>query len=88
MSDSFPNRAVQERSDPAIGALAINYGAGDQDINVPSRGLYISGAGDLVVHMANGDVVTFTGLLAGTVYPIAVKKIVQAASTAAGLVLT
>lgn len=84
----FPNRGVQERSDPAIGAIAIDYAAGDQDITVPSRGLYISSAGDLVVLMANGDAVTLTGLLAGVVYPIAVRKIIQAASTAAGLVLT
>jgi hypothetical protein len=88
MSDVFPNRAVQERSDPAIGAIAISYGGGDQDINVPSRGLYISTAGNLVVLMANGDSVTLTGLLAGVVYPIAIKKITQAGSTAAGLILT
>ncbi len=90
MSNSigFPNRGVQERSDPAIGAIVINYAGGDQQINVPARGLYISGAGALVVEMVNGDAVTFTGLLAGVVYPIAVRKIIQAGSAAGGLILT
>ena len=87
-TEGFPNRGVQERSDPAIGALAISYGGGDQDINIPARGLYISSAGNLAVVMLNGDSVTLTGLLAGVVYPIAVKKILNAGSTAAGLVLT
>jgi len=81
-------RTVQERSDPAIGAIVIDYSGGDQDVNAAARGLYISGAGDLAVEMLSGDAVTFTGLLAGVVYPIAVRKIVQAGSSADGLILT
>ncbi len=81
-------RIVQERSDPAIGAIAINYSGGDQAIVVPARGLYISGAGNLVVEMLSGDAVTLTGLLAGVVYPFALRKIIQASSTASGLILT
>ncbi len=84
MRHSGPRR----RSDPAVGAVTINYAATDQTFTKPTRGLYISGAGALVVIMSNGDSVTFTGLLAGVLYPIAVKTIVKAGSSAAGLVLT
>lgn len=83
----FPTRGTQERDDPAIGAVAIDYGGGDQDITVPARGLYIQTNGNLAVEMVNGDAVTFTGLLAGTIYPVCLRKILQTGSTAAGLVL-
>ncbi len=79
-----------DRSDPAMGGIAINYSGGDQVLALPTiaRGLYISGAGALVVVMANGDAVTFSGLLAGIVYPIAVKQITASGSSAAGVILT
>ncbi len=81
---------LTERSDPAMGGIAISYGGGDQVLTDPTiaRGLYISGAGALAVVMANGDVVTLSGLLAGVVYPIAVKQITQSGSSAAGVILT
>lgn len=86
MSELFPARAVQ-RTDPAIGATLINYGAGDQEPEVPSRGLYITVAGTLVVTLLDGSTATLSALLAGFVYPIGVRKITQAGSTAAGFLL-
>jgi hypothetical protein len=84
---NFPGRAPGDRKDPAIGAIAISYGGGDQIVTVAARAIYVSTAGNLAVDMVNGDTVTFTGLLVGMVYPIAVSKIYQAGSTAAGLIL-
>lgn len=81
-------RAVQRRSDPAIGGIVIDYAAADQDLDVPGRMLYISSNGNLEVETVGGDTLTFTGLLAGRIYPIAVRKIIKAGSSAAGLVLT
>ena len=81
-------RAVERRSDPAMGGVAIDYAAADQVLTVPGRALYISGLGNLVVETVGGDTLTFTGLLAGLIYPIAVRKIIKAGSSAAGLVLT
>jgi len=81
-------RAVEDRNDPVIGGVAINYAAADQVLTVAARGLYISGAGNLVVETIGGDTLTFTGLLAGVIYPVAVRKIIKLGSSAAGLVLT
>jgi hypothetical protein len=80
--------AKAQRSDPAVGAVAINYGSGDQTLPTQSRAIYIGTAGTLKVDMADGSTVTFSNLAAGTIYPIAITKIYQTGSTtAAGLVL-
>jgi hypothetical protein len=80
--------AVGRRSDPAQGAVAISYGGGNQTLATESRGVYIGTAGHLVVDMADGTTsVTFSNLAAGTIYPLAITKIYQAGSTAAGVVL-
>lgn len=87
MADTYLRRAVVHDSDPAIGAIAIDYASGDQEITVAARGVYIATAGALKVDMANGSTVTFSSMAAGTIYPIAITKIYQTGSTAAGLVL-
>lgn len=88
MADTYPMRQAAQQNDPAIGAIAIDYSGGNQDIAVPARGVYIGTAGNLKVDMANGTTVTFANLAAGQVYPFAVVKIYQTGSTAAGHVLT
>jgi hypothetical protein len=89
MADNNPRIAGSQwsASDPATGAVAISYGGGNQSLSTWGRGVYISTAGNLAVVMIDGTAVTFTGLLAGTIYPIAIKQVTQAGSTAAGLVL-
>ena len=80
--------AKAQRSDPAQGAVAISYGGGNQTLSTESRGVYISSQGHLKVDMADGTTaVTFSNLAAGVIYPIAITKIYQSGSTAAGLVL-
>jgi hypothetical protein len=74
-------------SDPAMGAVAISYGSGNQTLATYSRGIYIGTAGNLAVTMLDGNDVTFENLAAGQVYPFAVKVIKQTGSTAAGVVL-
>lgn len=76
-----------QASDPATGAVAISYGGGNQVLTTEARGVYISTAGDLAVVMRDGQAVTFTGLLAGQIYPICITQVTQTGSTAAGLVL-
>ena len=78
--------AGSSAADPAVGGLAINYGT-DQVLPTTSRGIYISTAGALTCVMIDGSVVLFSGLVAGQVYPFAVKQINNAGSTAAGVVL-
>lgn len=80
--------APARRSDPAEGAIAINYSGGDQTLTRQSRGLYISGgSGSLKVDMADGTTVTFAGLVTGSIYAFAVTKIYQTGSDATGVIL-
>ena len=69
------------------GGVAIDYSGGDQSLSVYSRAVYIGTAGHLKVDLVRGDTVTLSNMLAGTVYRIAVKKIYQTGSTAAGVAL-
>lgn len=69
-------------------SAAISYGGGDQTLAIPSRGVYISTAGNLTCRLKNGATDTvFTGLLVGWVYNFEITIIRQTGSTAAGLVL-
>jgi hypothetical protein len=48
--------------------------------------LFVGGAGNLVVTMADGNDVTFTGLLAGAILEIAVTKVKATGTTATNMV--
>ncbi len=74
------------RADPAIGAVAITTADQTFGDNRP-RGVYVATAGDLAVDMANGNTVTFMGLLAGVVYPFAIIKIYDTGTSITGHVL-
>lgn len=65
---------------PAVAAVAVTGSA--QSLTVPARGIYVGGAGNLVCKLV-GDTadVTFTGLLAGTIYPIAIVSITSTTIT-------
>lgn len=47
--------------------------------------LYVGGGGTLVVTTASGDIVTFTGVIAGTILPVQVIKLASA-STATSVI--
>jgi hypothetical protein len=56
----------------------------DTDIDV-TRGLYVGGAGDLVVVLGDDDTpMTFTAIAAGVIHPLRVKRVMEA-STANGI---
>lgn len=60
------------------------------DLTVLARGIYIGGAGNLAVHMRGEEggptVITFIGLVAGTVYPIAAQRVMSTGTTATNIV--
>lgn len=57
------------------------------NLTVPSRALYVGGAGNIVAVMQDsGTAVTFTGVLAGTVLPIRVLRVNATSTTATSLV--
>ena len=51
-----------------------------------TRALYVGGAGNIVVTMENGEDATLSGVLAGTVYPLSVKRVKATGTTATNLV--
>ena len=72
-------------SGPATGGASITPNDTTQ-IAQGHRAVYVGGAGDLAVTMADGDAVTFVGVAAGTVLPI-VCKIIKATGTTATSIL-
>lgn len=66
-------------------AVAISVGGGDQNLGTglgPGRAVYVGGDGVLVCRLASSSAdITFTGLVAGTIYPISVALIRQTGTT-------
>jgi len=56
------------------------------DLDHTTRGLFIGSAGNLKATLQGGVTVTFSGLLAGAVYPFAVTKIFSGSTTASSIV--
>ena len=86
MADALFNRDAGLES-PAWDAVAITEANADL-ARIPTRGLYVGGAGDLVVYMAGRTAnteVTFAGVVAGTILPIRVDQL-RTASTATNIV--
>lgn len=55
-------------------------------LTAPSEAIYCGGAGNAVVLLTSGQTVTFTGLLAGHVYPIKANRVNATNTTATNLV--
>ena len=71
---------------PARGAFAITPND-DTILGCMTRGIYVGGAGDLSVLMADDDdPVIFVAVPAGTVLPIRVNKVRSTGTTATSLV--
>ena len=56
------------------------------DLTNVSRGLFVGGAGNVVVIMADGTTVTITGVTAGTLLPIRVSRVKATGTTATNMV--
>jgi hypothetical protein len=52
----------------------------------PTRGLYIGGAGNVVVDMAYGTTITFVAVQGGTILPIQVTRIYATGTSATSIV--
>lgn len=56
------------------------------DLAHVTRALFIGGAGNLNVDTADGDTVLFTGVTAGMILPLAVKRVRSTSTTATNIV--
>lgn len=70
-------------TDPAEGAVSVTP---DDGVELWIRAIYVGGAGDLEVEMADGSEVIFIGLVAGMVYPFHIKRVKESLTTATDLV--
>lgn len=68
----------------ATGAVAVT--PSNTDTIAPCRALYVGGAGNLVVVTVDGNQVTFSGAVAGTVIPVQVVQVRSTSTTATNIV--
>lgn len=84
MADTFAN-LQKGLTAPADKYFAITP-HDSTNFSVSTRGIYVGGAGNLVAVDEDGNAVTFTGLLAGVVYPIRCKRVNSTSTTCTSLV--
>ncbi len=80
MSDNWD----MEKAGPATKAAVVTP-LDSSDLTDKSRAIFIGGSGNLKVEMFGGDIVTFVGMLAGQIYPIAVTKVFSGSTTATNI---
>lgn len=77
VSDS---RAIS--TEPASESIAINISSTDHTFPQPTRFIYVGGNGNLVCRLSNDAAdITFTGLVAGTIYPMCVSIVRRTSTT-------
>lgn len=80
---------LSERSNdpaaPASDAAAITPHEVNE-LEAVTRGIYVGGAGNIVLITATGRTVTFTNVPAGSILPIAVRQVKAIGTTATALV--
>ncbi|MGH2538225.1 MAG: spike base protein, RCAP_Rcc01079 family [Candidatus Promineifilaceae bacterium] len=69
---------------PAAGAEAVT--PSDSAVIVPTRALYVGAAGDLRVELLDGSTVTFSGIAAGVLHPLQVRRVYSTGTTSTGIV--
>ncbi len=85
MADVFEN-LTESITAPGNNLVAITP-SDSTDLPQVSRGIYVGGAGNLVVTpAAGGSNVTFVGVPAGTVLPIRVSRVLSTSTTATSLI--
>lgn len=70
---------------PALGAFYITP-SNSANATHTTRAIYVGGAGNLKVTTYNGEVIMFTGLLAGNYYPIVATKVWSSDTSATNLI--
>jgi len=73
---------------PATKAVAVDISATDHTFEAECRGIYVGGAGNLIVKLkdAPSTSITLTGVLAGQIYAIQAKAVVRSGTTATNMV--
>jgi hypothetical protein len=77
--------APTDMGSPATQAVAVTPDNTTDLATGVTRALYVGGAGNLVVTMANGVDATFTGVAAGTYLPVRVGRVKATGTTATAI---
>jgi len=75
---------IRTPNSPAEAASAVT--ANDSETIPVTRGIYVGGAGNLRVRMADGADLLFSNLAAGVVHPLAVTRVYATNTTASGII--
>lgn len=78
--------AQNQREVVAPAAAAVAVTPSDTTIIAATRALYVGVAGNVTVTMMDGADVTFTGMLAGVIYPLRVTKVLSTGTNATNIV--
>jgi hypothetical protein len=70
---------------PATHAFAVTPD-NSNDLAIFTRGIYVGVSGNVKVDTTEGDTVTFVGLAAGIIHPIAVRRVYATLTTATSIV--
>jgi len=71
---------------PAQSAEAVAITNDSTDLTDPARAFLLGVAGNLKVTLVGGGDMTFAGLLAGQIYPIAITKVFSGGTTANSII--
>ncbi len=82
-ADKFINYSVSLDS-PYTGGFAITK-SDSTVFSQPTRAVFVGGAGNLAVRYLDGTTDTLTGVLAGTLLPIRVDKVMSTNTTATNI---
>lgn len=86
MADTYSTFAPSLDS-PAEHAAAGGSGDDATDLTNSTRAVFVGGAGAMKVTMVGGEAVTFTGISAGTVLPLRIKRLWATGLTASNIML-
>jgi hypothetical protein len=83
----MPNseQAVRTLAHGQLSATTIT--PNDSTVFAQTRGLYIGGAGNVAVVMADGTSATFNALQVGVIHPLSVKQVKATGTTATNIVV-
>lgn len=84
MVDRFGDRNEALNSPASHGFVIVPHDG--NDLVEVTRGLYVAGAGALVLTMASGADVSLANVAAGSVLPLRVRRVKATGTTATGLV--
>lgn len=70
---------------PAVDAKSVTPDDSNDLTRSPARALWVGGAGNLNVDTLEGTTVVITGVAAGTIVPIAVKRVRNTSTTATSI---